>query len=119
VIGGGRKVAIHILEFFDRIGYTRRVRDTHVLRGRAGAIRIMNNGRNRSPVGRPVFKTGRACQTGLGRFDSCFLPPDSASARPYLCHLRLAVQKHCLRLGFVFAAQGAFSLNSHARYQKL
>ena len=33
VIGGGRKVAIQILEFFDRIGYTRRVRDTHVLRG--------------------------------------------------------------------------------------
>jgi len=32
-IGGGRKVAIHILEFFDRIGYTRRVRDTHLLRG--------------------------------------------------------------------------------------
>jgi len=30
--GGGRKVAIHILEFFDRIGYTRRVRDTHLLR---------------------------------------------------------------------------------------
>ena len=36
VIGGGRKVAIHILEFFDRIGYTRRVRDTHVLRGSPG-----------------------------------------------------------------------------------
>ncbi|MBK7900280.1 MAG: selenocysteine-specific translation elongation factor [Azonexus sp.] len=34
-IGGGRKVAIHILEFFDRVGYTRRVRDTHVLRGSA------------------------------------------------------------------------------------
>ncbi|MBI4996685.1 MAG: selenocysteine-specific translation elongation factor [Rhodocyclales bacterium] len=33
-IGGGRKVAIHILEFFDRIGYTRRVRDDHVIRGR-------------------------------------------------------------------------------------
>lgn len=32
-IGGGRKVAIHILEFFDRIGYTRRARDTHILRG--------------------------------------------------------------------------------------
>lgn len=32
-IGGGRKVAIHILEFFDRIGYTRRVRDSHALRG--------------------------------------------------------------------------------------
>jgi selenocysteine-specific elongation factor len=35
-IGGGRKVAIHILEFFDRIGYTRRVRDTHVSRGTPG-----------------------------------------------------------------------------------
>ncbi|MGE0080468.1 MAG: selenocysteine-specific translation elongation factor [Thiohalomonadaceae bacterium] len=32
VIGGGRKVAIHILEFFDRVGYTRRVRDEHLLR---------------------------------------------------------------------------------------
>jgi len=32
VIGGGRKVAIHILEFFDRIGYTRRINDDHVLR---------------------------------------------------------------------------------------
>lgn len=30
--GGGRKVATHILEFFDRIGYTRRVRDDHVMR---------------------------------------------------------------------------------------
>ena len=36
-IGGGRKVAIHILEFFDRIGYTRRVRDAHVLRRTPGA----------------------------------------------------------------------------------
>ena len=32
IIGGGRKVAIHILEFFDRVGYTRRVKDTHVRR---------------------------------------------------------------------------------------
>ncbi|MDP2028247.1 MAG: selenocysteine-specific translation elongation factor [Thiobacillus sp.] len=30
--GGGRKVATQILEFFDRVGYTRRVRDDHVLR---------------------------------------------------------------------------------------
>jgi selenocysteine-specific elongation factor len=36
-IGGGRKVAIHILEFFDRIGYTRRVRDEHLLRGNGAA----------------------------------------------------------------------------------
>ncbi|WMD19602.1 selenocysteine-specific translation elongation factor [Achromobacter seleniivolatilans] len=31
--GLGRKRSIQILEFFDRVGYTRRVRDTHVLRG--------------------------------------------------------------------------------------
>lgn len=33
--GGGRKVAIHILEFFDRIGYTRRAADRHKLRSEA------------------------------------------------------------------------------------
>jgi selenocysteine-specific elongation factor len=31
-LGLGRKRAIQILEFFDRVGYTRRVKDTHVLR---------------------------------------------------------------------------------------
>lgn len=31
--GLGRKRAIQILEFFDRVGYTRRLRDAHVLRG--------------------------------------------------------------------------------------
>ena len=31
-IGGGRKVAIQILEFFDRVGYLRRVRDDHLPR---------------------------------------------------------------------------------------
>jgi selenocysteine-specific elongation factor len=31
-IGTGRKLAIHILEYFDRIGLTRRLRDTHRLR---------------------------------------------------------------------------------------
>ena len=33
-IGVGRKRTIQILEFFDRLGYTRRVRSTHVLRPR-------------------------------------------------------------------------------------
>jgi selenocysteine-specific elongation factor len=32
-IGGGRKVAIQILEFFDRVGFTRRLQDDHLLRG--------------------------------------------------------------------------------------
>jgi selenocysteine-specific elongation factor len=31
-IGGGRKVAIQILEFFDRVGFTRRVKDDHLPR---------------------------------------------------------------------------------------
>jgi selenocysteine-specific elongation factor len=34
-IGVGRKRAIQILEFFDRLGYTRRVRSLHVLRTNA------------------------------------------------------------------------------------
>jgi len=33
--GLGRKRAIQLLEFFDRVGYTRRVRDSHVLRPHA------------------------------------------------------------------------------------
>ena len=37
-IGGGRKVAIQILEFFDRTGYTRRVQDEHRLRPREGML---------------------------------------------------------------------------------
>jgi selenocysteine-specific elongation factor len=35
-IGLGRKRTIQILEFFDRIGYTRRVRDVHMLRTDSG-----------------------------------------------------------------------------------
>ena len=35
-IGLGRKRSIQILEFFDRVGYTRRVRDVHVLRKDSG-----------------------------------------------------------------------------------
>ena len=31
-VGLGRKRAVQILEFFDRVGYTRRVREQHVLR---------------------------------------------------------------------------------------
>jgi selenocysteine-specific elongation factor len=35
-IGLGRKRTVQLLEFFDRVGYTRRVRDTHRLRGESG-----------------------------------------------------------------------------------
>ena len=47
-IGGGRKVAIQILEFFDRIGYTRRVRDSHVLR-QGSTLPTMGSGREACP----------------------------------------------------------------------
>jgi len=35
-VGVGRKRAIQILEFFDRVGFTRRVQDSHVLRRDSG-----------------------------------------------------------------------------------
>ena len=35
-LGLGRKRTVQILEFFDRIGYTRRIRDSHVLRRDSG-----------------------------------------------------------------------------------
>jgi len=35
-LGLGRKRTIQILEFFDRVGYTRRVRDSHVVRNDSG-----------------------------------------------------------------------------------
>ena len=35
-IGLGRKRTVQILEFFDRVGYTRRIRDSHVLRRDSG-----------------------------------------------------------------------------------
>ena len=35
-VGLGRKRAIQILEYFDRIGYTRRVRDSHLVRADSG-----------------------------------------------------------------------------------
>jgi len=35
-LGLGRKRTVQILEFFDRVGYTRRVRDTHVVRSDSG-----------------------------------------------------------------------------------
>ena len=38
-LANGRKVAIQILEFFDRVGYTRRIRDAHVLRAQNAVLR--------------------------------------------------------------------------------
>jgi selenocysteine-specific elongation factor len=88
----GRKVAIQILEFFDRHGVTLRRGDLRrinkhrldLFRGpadeRAGRD-AASSGREASPVGRPDFKSGRGREPVPGGFDSLSLPPRSPSAR--------------------------------------
>jgi selenocysteine-specific elongation factor len=85
----GRKVAIQILEFFDRHGVTvrrgdlRRVNSQRLgLFGRReaeGASTVAVSGGESSPVGRPDFKSGRGRQPVLGGFDPHSLPPRSRS----------------------------------------
>ena len=86
-LGSGRKVAIQILEFFDRHGVTvrrgdlRRVNqhrlDLFRRAGRHGAADDGSSGGASSPVGRPDFKSGRGREPVLGGFDSHSLPPAS------------------------------------------
>ena len=80
-LDNGRKVAIHILEFFDRQGLTMRRGDIRRInphkrdlfsQGTAGpAPTEPGVGRETSPVGRPDFKSGEGRETALGGFDSC------------------------------------------------
>ena len=84
-IDSGRKVAIQILEFFDRHGVTLRRGDLRRVNrhrldlfrsstdGESGNVPI--SGREASPVGRPDFKSGRGREPVLGGFDSLSLPP--------------------------------------------
>jgi selenocysteine-specific elongation factor len=87
-LDNGRKVAIQILEFFDRHGLTLRRGDLRrINKQRLGLFRrpaddgVGNSGREASPVGRPDFKSGRGREPALGGFDSLSLPPRSNSAR--------------------------------------
>ncbi len=81
----GRKVAIQILEYFDRQGFTMRRGDwrrinpnrTQMFSKPAEPAR---SGGDASPVGRPDFKSGKGRETVLGGFDSHSLPP--AANRP-------------------------------------
>ena len=75
-VQNGRKVAIEILDFFDRLGVTLR----------RGDLRRINphrldlfglSGRESSPVGRPDFKSGWGSEPVPGGFDSHSLPPES------------------------------------------
>ena len=88
-VDNGRKVAIQILEFFDRHGVTLRRGDLrrvnrHRLdlfrRGDEARSPDVVSGRESSPVGRPDFKSGRGREPVLGGFDSLSLPPRSRSA---------------------------------------
>ncbi len=95
-LDNGRKVAIQILEFFDRHGVTmrrgdlRRVNkhrldlfgkstDESPASGKVAKIGV--NGRASFPVGRPDFKSGKGRETVLGGFDSHSLPPNPPSPK--------------------------------------
>ncbi len=87
-LDNGRKVAIQILEFFDRHGVTLRRGDLRrinrhrldLFRPASQSAAKSTSGRESSPVGRPDFKSGRDRETVLGGFDSLSLPPHSRSA---------------------------------------
>jgi selenocysteine-specific elongation factor len=83
-VENGRKVAIQILEFFDRHGVTLRRGDLRRInkhrldlfrRAAEPASDQTHSGRDSSPVGRPDFKSGRGREPVLGGFDSLSLPP--------------------------------------------
>jgi selenocysteine-specific elongation factor len=84
-VDNGRKVAIQILEFFDRHGVTLRRGDLRRINKHrldlfrrlpeVEATKTRNSGGESSPVGRPDFKSGRGREPVPGGFDSLSLPP--------------------------------------------
>jgi selenocysteine-specific elongation factor len=84
----GRKVAIQILEFFDRQGLTMRRGDirrinSHKLElfSRPAPGDPQREGGETFPVERPDFKSGEGRETVLGGFDSCLLRHPNVKAR--------------------------------------
>jgi selenocysteine-specific elongation factor len=84
-LDNGRKVAIQILEFFDRHGVTLRRGDLRRInkhrldlfhRRPDEQSELSQPGRESSPVGRPDFKSGRGREPVFGGFDSHSLPPN-------------------------------------------
>ena len=79
-LDNGRKVAIQILEFFDRHGFTIRRQDLRCINPArvdlfAPSPVDINSGGVPLPVGRPDFKSGWDRQTVSGGFDSHPPPP--------------------------------------------
>ena len=93
-VENGRKVAIQVLEFFDRHGVTLRRGDLRRVNryrldlfrdpaedGQAkAAVDAPARGREVSLVGRPDFKSGKGREPVLGGFDSHSLPPFSGES---------------------------------------
>ena len=73
----GRKVAIEILDFFDRHGVTLRRGDLRRINPHRVDQFGAQDGRESSPVGRPDFKSGCGSEPVAGGFDSHSLPPDA------------------------------------------
>jgi selenocysteine-specific elongation factor len=86
-LDNGRKVAIQILEFFDRHGFTIRRQDLRRINPQrveffAPKAALQHNGGVPLPVGRPDFKSGWGRQTVPGGFDSHPPPPHLGKATP-------------------------------------
>jgi selenocysteine-specific elongation factor len=90
-LDNGRKVAIQILEFFDRHGFTirrqdlRRINPARIALFTPDAVQGAaqhDNGGVPLPVGRPDFKSGWGRQTVSGGFDSHPPPPPASGVRP-------------------------------------
>lgn len=90
-VENGRKVAIQILDFFDRHSVTVRREDLRrINRDRLDLFGVsakvtsdkLASGGDASPVGRPDFKSGRGRETVFGGFDSHSLPPAPPRSEP-------------------------------------
>ena len=79
-VQNGRKVAIEILDFFDRHGVTLRRGDLRRINPHR-VDQFGDIGREASPVGRPDFKSGCGSEPVAGGFDSHSLPPDSGAGQ--------------------------------------
>lgn len=78
----GRKVAIQILDFFDRHGVTLRRGDLRRINPHRADVFASEGGEGGEtfPVGRPDFKSGWGSESVSGGFDSHSLPPLSSAA---------------------------------------
>ncbi len=80
-LSNGRKVAIQLLEYFDRVGLTIRKGDLRKVREDRLTLFGTPVGREASLVGRTDFNSGNGRSPAVGGFDSHSLPPISDGLR--------------------------------------